>query len=147
MKRCHTCKAEKSYDEFDKSYSRKDGWQVACKSCMKARLRTFHKVCSQTKAHDKVLRRERRRACYPFSYLITFNDGTYYAGSTSYRWKYRLDNHIGKKSVCGIAYETVGDKSIRFEYFDTKLEARHHEDTLIDLDDVMCLNKNRAVTR
>lgn len=54
MKTCSKCKEGKSFDEFSKNITRKDGYHNQCKDCNKADGKVYHE-----KNRDEVLRKQR----------------------------------------------------------------------------------------
>lgn len=58
MKKCVTCKEEKTFENFNKHSGRKDGYQSVCRDCNRARSKRYY--AENTEEH-KTVTRERNR--------------------------------------------------------------------------------------
>lgn len=68
MKKCGSCKQEKSFDEFGKSKSRKDGLQSYCKACRKLYTDQWYKE-NQALQVSRVGANQARIQQYVYDYL------------------------------------------------------------------------------
>jgi hypothetical protein len=70
MKTCSTCKLEKSFNEFRKDSSKKDGYQPRCKCCVKARTHQRYKELYHVKAKIGQASRRKNRYTKLKDYII-----------------------------------------------------------------------------
>lgn len=103
-KHCYSCKKTKPTSEFSKCRSRKDGLQPKCKECNKKDNKQFREEKPEYWSYENGYFSEKQKWQYISLYqaadksikiyMIKFDDGSKYIGSTKAHLNIRLSRHI-----------------------------------------------------
>lgn len=95
MKKCATCKQEKSLEEFNKNKTRKDGYQTLCKECNRERSKKYY--IENIDKHKKAI------------------------SNRKYKYRQQLQQLADSyKKECSVCYEDY-PKALDFHHIDKKI--------------------------
>src|SRR5210317_1774433 len=138
-KHCTGCGTNKTLDNFSKCKSRKDGLQVKCKECNKKDNKHFRKnlrpdyYSYETGYFSDKLKSEYislyNKADKPIKiYMILFDDGSKYIGSTKAYLHIRLNRHIAdfKRVQEGNSKQSIPLLHKKFKEFKSAEDIKKH---------------------